>query len=281
MTELADILQLIWSAVLDPWRSTIGMRALIVVLLIAPVSGLLGFWISKSQLTYATESLSHAVLPGMVAAALIGVPVLLGAWVAAVAAALLIAVIGLNITGSVTIVVTTAFAGGVVLAYSSASVPRLQELLFGDILGVTNLDLAVTAALVVVLLALLTVYRHQLVSTAFDRQYASTVGAKPAHFDLGLALLAATAVTVTVQVFGNLLAAAILLAPATTANLFRVGLRATVYLATAVAAASGVVGLYVSYYADLAAGASIALIAVLIFICVQLSFQTIKEISSA
>jgi len=64
---------------LEPLQSGIGRRALLEVLLLSVVCGPLGFWVMSYRLPYATESLAHGMLPGLVGAALIGAPLLLGA----------------------------------------------------------------------------------------------------------------------------------------------------------------------------------------------------------
>ena len=64
---------------LDPLRSGIDRRALLEVALLGAVCGALGFWVVVERLSYAAESLSHGLLPGLVLAALAGAPLLLGA----------------------------------------------------------------------------------------------------------------------------------------------------------------------------------------------------------
>src|SRR3954451_19175361 len=77
--------------VVDPLRSGIDRRALLELAMVGSLCGALGFWIVTERLTYAAESLSHGLLPGLVLAALAGAPLLLGAAGGAVVAAALIA----------------------------------------------------------------------------------------------------------------------------------------------------------------------------------------------
>ena len=83
-----DLLDLL----LDPLRSGIDRRALLEVALLGVVCGALGFWVVIERLSYAAESLSHGLLPGLVLAALAGAPLLLGAAGGVAVAAALIAV---------------------------------------------------------------------------------------------------------------------------------------------------------------------------------------------
>ena len=133
--------------------SGIELRAMLEVVLAGGFCGALGFWVVSERLAYAAESLSHGLLPGLVLAALAGAPLLLGAAGGAVVAAALIALaarderIGPD-TG--TAVAVTGLVGlGALLALAPDAPQRLEELLFGDPLGVTDGDLAAAALLLV------------------------------------------------------------------------------------------------------------------------------------
>ena len=137
----------------DPLRSGIDRRALLELALVGAFCGALGFWVVTERLAYSAESLSHGLLPGLVLAALAGAPLLLGAAGGALVAAALIAFaardprVGPD-TG--TAVAVTGLVGlGALLALAPDSPQRLEELLFGDPLGVTDGDLVAAAALLV------------------------------------------------------------------------------------------------------------------------------------
>ncbi len=69
----------VWSWLADPWTEAIDRRALAEVILLGIAGGALGSWLVAFQLAYGAESLAHAMLPGLVVAALAGLPLLLGA----------------------------------------------------------------------------------------------------------------------------------------------------------------------------------------------------------
>jgi ABC-type Mn2+/Zn2+ transport system permease subunit len=249
-----------------PFADPIGRRALAEVLILALACGPLGVWVVLHRQSYAAESAAHAMLPGLVVAALIGAPLLLGAaaGVLAGAAAIALAARDERVGGdaAVAVAVTALFGLGAVLALVPAAPPRLDELLFGDLLGVSAGDLVAAAALVAVTVAALVAGHRGLVLAAFDRGSAPALGARPRASALLLLVLIALATVATVQALGNLLGVALLLAPGAAAlNLTR---RLGTALATAVAlaAAAGVAGLVVSYHWRIAAGAAVALAAV-------------------
>ena len=247
-------------------RRPILRRAFAEVALLGVTGGALGCWVVFAKLSYSAESLAHALLPGLVVAALLGLPLLLGG-----AAGLLVAAVGVALAGrapevgrdtAVAVVVTGLFGLGVLLALSPDTPPGLQGLLFGDVLGVSDTDLALAAGLAVVTLAALRLLHGRLLVVGFDRLSARGLGVRPLVADLALLALLALALLVAVQGLGNLLVVAVLVAPAAGARLLARRMAPMMAAAAAIAVLSGVGGLYLSYYAGTAAGASIAAVLV-------------------
>jgi ABC-type Mn2+/Zn2+ transport system permease subunit len=246
----------------DPWADPVGRRALLEVALLGVSGGALGCWIVFYNLSYSAESLAHALLPGLVIAALTGLPLLLGG-----AAGLLVAALGIAVAGqvpaigrdtAVAVVVTTLFGAGVLLALSPSTPPGLQGLLFGDVLGVSDTDLGLAAALAVVVLGALALLHARLLAVGFDRLSAPSVGVRALVVDLALLGLIALALLVAVQGLGNLLVVAVFVAPASAARLVARRMGPMMAASCLIAVIAGVAGLYLSYYAGTAAGASIA-----------------------
>lgn len=256
---LATVLD--WLA--DPWSQAIGRRALLEVVLLGVAGGALGCWLVLYDLAYSAESLAHSLLPGLVVAALLGLPLLLGGGAGLLAGALAVALAG-RVEGvgrdtAVAVAVTTLFGLGVLLARSADTPAGLQELLFGDVLGVGDTDLALAAGLVVLLLAGLRLLHSRLLVVGFDRSGARALGVRPLVADAALLALLAAALLVAVQGLGNLLVVAVLIAPASAARLLTRRMGPMLALAAGLAVLAGVSGMYVSHHAGTAAGASIAL----------------------
>jgi ABC-type Mn2+/Zn2+ transport system permease subunit len=241
-------------------------RAFAEAIILGLACGPLGVWILLLRRAYAAESLSHAMLPGLVIAALAGIPLILGAAGGVLLAAGGIALVARDARAGgdvgVAVVVSGLFGLGGILALSPETPPRLGELLFGDLLGITDGDLVGAAVLSAgVLIALALGYRA-LTATAFARGSARALGIRPARADLALLVLLAVTTVAAVQGLGNLLLVALILAPGAAAlNLAR-RLPAVLALAAVIAALAGILGLVLSYELEIAAGASVALCAV-------------------
>jgi ABC-type Mn2+/Zn2+ transport system permease subunit len=251
-----------WHAITDPWSQEILRRAFLEVALIGAVAGPLGCWIVFYGLSYSAESLAHGLLPGLVIAALIGAPLVLGAGAGLLVAALAVAaaarVPAIGRDTSVAVVVTTLFGLGVLLALSPASPPGIQGLLFGDVLGVSDLDLALAGGLGALVLVALWALHGPLLAVGLDREGARSLGISPALVDAALLVLIALAILVAVQGLGNLLVVAMLVAPGASAAHLTSRMAPMMIVAAALAIAAGFAGIYASYYLGTAAGASIA-----------------------
>jgi ABC-type Mn2+/Zn2+ transport system permease subunit len=246
--------------------SGIMQRAFLEAIVLGLACGPLGVWILLLRRSYAAESLSHAMLPGLVIAALAGVPLLFGAAAGVLVAAGGIALVARDARAGgdigVAVVVSGLFGLGGILALSPETPPRLGELLFGDLLGLTNGDLVAAAALAAGVLMALAVGYRALSATAFARGSAQALGLQPARADLALLAVLAVTTVAAVQGLGNLLLVALILAPAAAALNLATRLPMTLALAAALAVLAGIAGLVVSYHFELAAGASVALCAV-------------------
>jgi ABC-type Mn2+/Zn2+ transport system permease subunit len=246
-----------------PWSSGIERRALLEVVLLGAFCGPLSFWVRAYRLSYPSESLAHGLLPGLVVAALAGAPLLLGAGVGVGLAAVGVALAGrderIGSDTATAVVVTGAFGLGVLLALAPETPARLEELLFGDPLGVTDGDLAAAGALLVAGGAGLAALHRPLTAVALDPGAAAAGGLRPGWVRAALLGLLAAAVAVAVQGLGTLLVLAILVAPAVAIGAGAATPGRAMAAGAVVAVAAGIVGLWSSAHLGGAAGASVAL----------------------
>jgi ABC-type Mn2+/Zn2+ transport system permease subunit len=254
----------------EPFQEPFMQRAIAEMTLLAIAGGALGCWVVLYEFSYAAESLAHSIFPGLVLAAIAGVPLLLGATPAIVLAALAIAVTaripGVSRDAGIAVVVTTMFGAGVLLALSPQSPPGIEGLLFGDILGPSDGDLISAAVLVALLGVALSALHGRLLAAGFDRGGARALGISPAAVEALLLVLMAAAIVVAVQGLGNLLVIAVFVGPAATARNLTRRTGSMIAVSVAVAVLAGLAGLYLSYYAGTAGGASVVLAIVAVYL---------------
>lgn len=246
----------------DPLTHGTTLRALAEIALLGTVGGVVGCWVVLYEISYSAESLAHGLLPGLVAASLLGIPLLAGGAVGILAAALLIAAAARFASGggdtAVAVVITSLFGLGVLLALSPSSPPGIQELLFGDLLGVSDSDLAVAAAIAALALTALWRFHDRLMAVGFDPGFGHALGLRPGTITALLLTVVAATILVGVQGLGNLLVAAVLIAPAAAARLLSRRFVPMALTSVGIAIGAGLAGIYLSFYAKTAAGASVA-----------------------
>jgi manganese transport system permease protein len=220
------------------------------------------------------DAVSHAVLPGVVVASIVGLPFAVGALIAGFVAVGAIGVIRdrsrVKEDAAMGIVFTTMFATGLVLISVIPSQTDLQHIIFGDVLGVSNADLVQIGALSAAVIVTVIVKRRDLTLYAFDAQHAFAIGLSPQRLRaLLLAVLAATAV-VALQVAGVILVVAMLVIPGATARLLTDRFGRMLVIAPIIAAAAAVAGIYLSFWWDTASGPLVVVVQGVVFAAVWL-----------
>jgi manganese/iron transport system permease protein len=256
----------------EPFSHAFMQRALAEALLMGLVCGLLGCFVVLRDLAYTGESMSHTLVPGAAVAVVVGLPVVGGALLGGVAAAVVIALllrrsdVGEDV--AVGVVFSGAFAAGVILLSVRGSPRDLDSLLFGSLLAVGTEDLVIGGVAALGVTVAVLVLSRRLVLAAFDRPWAETVGARPALLDVVLVVGLALALVAALRGVGTLLVLSLLVAPAASARLLARRVGTMLAVSSALGMTAGVVGLELSYHVGVAAGPAVALTAVGLFLVV-------------
>jgi manganese transport system permease protein len=249
---------------LAPLQYEFMVRALATTVVAAVVCALLSCWLVLVGWSLMGDAVSHAVLPGVVIAYVLGAPFALGALVFGLLAVALIGAIRdtsrVKEDAAIGIVFTTLFALGLVLISVTPSQTDLNHIVFGNILGVSDADLVQIGVLAAVALVVLIVKRRDLTLYAFDPTHAHAIGLSPRLLGaLLLGLLALTAV-VALQVVGVILVVAMLIIPGATAYLLTDRFGRMLVIAPVMSALSSVLGIYLSYWMDASPGGLVVVV---------------------
>jgi len=244
--------------ILEPLQYDFMVRAIATTVIAAIVCAVLSCWLVLVGWSLMGDAVSHAVLPGVVLAYVVGVPFALGAVVFGFLAVGLIGLVRgtsrIKEDAAIGIVFTTLFAAGLVMISVTPSQTDLSHIIFGNILGISAAELVQIAVLAAVAFVVLFVRRRDLTLYAFDPTHAHAIGLSPRFLGaLLLGVLALTAV-VALQVVGVVLVVAMLIIPGATAYLLTDRFSRMLILAPAISAVCSVIGIYISYWADAASG---------------------------
>jgi manganese transport system permease protein len=249
---------------LEPLQYEFMVRALMATALAAVLCALLSCWLVLIGWSLMGDAVSHAVLPGVVLAYVVGVPFAVGALVFGFLAVGLIGAIRgtsrIKEDAAIGIVFTTLFALGLVLISVTPSQTDLNHIIFGNILGISSSDLLQIGVLAVVGLGILLFKRRDLTLSAFDPTQAHAIGLSPRRLGaLLLGILALTAV-VALQVVGVVLVVAMLIIPGATAYLLTDRFGRMLLIAPAMSVAAATLGIFLAYWLDAAPGGFVVLV---------------------
>lgn len=259
--------------IIDPFGYEFMLRALYVSVLVGIVCPILGAFVVTRGLAFMGDAMSHAVLPGLVVAFMLGVSPFLAAVPAGMGVAFLIGIIarrtGVSQDTSIGILFAGLFALGLALLATAKGVSvDLEDLLLGQVLAVSGTDVYITAGLVAVVLVVLYALNKELIFTSFDPVGASVAGLPTARLDYLLLVLLALVIVIALQAVGIVLVMAMLVTPAATASLLARSFIRLMVIGAVLGALAAVAGLYISFYADLPSGPSMTLVATAEFVVV-------------
>ncbi|GAB3532719.1 metal ABC transporter permease [Arthrobacter tecti] len=262
------------SFLLEPLQYGFLTRALVVTLAAAIVASVLSCWLILMGWSLMGDAVSHAVLPGVALAYIVGVPFSLGAFVFGAGAVALIGAVKsttkLKSDTVIGVVFTALFAVGLAIVSRTPSQVDLMHILFGNVLGVTDGELWQVLILGALTLAIVLFKRRDLTLFAFDRTHAHVIGLNTRLLSALLLGLLALSVVVGLQAVGIILVVAMLITPGATAFLLTRSFDRMLLLAATITAAASVGGIYASYYLDISPGAAVVLAQALVFAVVYL-----------
>ncbi len=261
----------------DLFNYALGIRALIASVLVGLMCGVLGCFIVLRNMSLVGDALAHAVLPGVVVGFVVAgagvMAIFTGAVVAGLITAVLITWIQHNVKtkndAAIGIVFTAMFSIGVMgiskVARQGAHLD-LDHFLFGNVLGLSDADLYLTAGIAVyVLLSVILFYRY-LFATTFQPVIAETMGISVKTIHYYLMLLLSFAVVASMQAVGVILVVAMLITPASTALLLTNRLNYMIIISAIIGVLASVVGLIITDFYNTTPGPAMAVTATFFYV---------------
>jgi zinc transport system permease protein len=249
-------------------------RALLASLMVGLVAPAVGVFLVQRRLSLLGDGLGHVALTGVAVGVLTSTAPVGTALVAAVLGAVLIELVRARGRTSGDVALAVLFyggiAGGVVLLSLAprGQATNLEAYLFGAITTTSATDVAVFAAITVVVLGTVALLGQRLYAVSDDEEYARAVGLPVLGLNVVLAALVASTVVLSMRVVGLLLISALMIVPSAVAQLLGRSFRQTVYLACAIGLVVSVGGTAASYYAGTPSGGTIVLLAIALFLLV-------------
>ncbi len=265
--RMPDLVELL----LEPFAYSFMIRALAVSIFVGVMCPILGSYVVNRGLGFMGDALAHSVLPGMILALILGVSPLVGAVPMGIVVALAIGYLSKKAKiaedTSTGILFAGLFALGLIMVPLAGNVSiSVEDILLGQVLGVSNRDVAMTCLLAALVLIVISVFHRQLVFVSFDPVGATVIGLPTKGLDYLLFVLLSIVIVVALQAVGIVLVVAMLITPAAAAGLIARRFNRAIALGVVFGVLSTVSGLYLSYFFDLPSGPSMTLVSTGIFL---------------
>jgi ABC-type Mn2+/Zn2+ transport system permease subunit len=257
---------------LTPFHYEYMVKAILVSGLIGGVCAFLSCFITLKGWSLMGDALSHAVVPGVALAAMVGWPFSVGAFFAGILAAVgmgwIKSISRLREDAVIGVVFTTWFAAGLLMLSLVPSHLTLKTIIFGNVLAISDKDILQMLVISILAVLVLGLKWKDLLLYCFDEAHARSLGmnTRVLHFTL-LALLSATAVA-ALQTVGAVLVVAMLVTPGATAYLMTDRFGRMIWIATGLGIFCGMTGAYASYYLNGSTGGCIVVLQTVIFLIV-------------
>lgn len=257
-------------SLLLPFEFDFMINAMVIAVIVAVPMALLSCFVVLKGWSLMGDAISHAVFPGVVIAYMAGLPFGIGAFVAGMLCAIITGFLKDNSRIKQDTVMGVVFAGmfglGLVLYVKVQSEVHLDQVLFGDALGVSLGDI-IRAGLIAAFTALVIGLKwRDFLLYAFDPAQARTVGLRVGLLHYGLLALISLTIVGALQAVGIILAIAMLIAPGAIAFLLSRRFSTMMIIALIVAMTSSFVGIYLSFFLDSAPAPTIVLVQTGLFI---------------
>lgn len=267
---MEQVLEFFWL----PFAFPFMQKAFIITILIGAAAAVLSCFLILKGWALMGDAVAHAVLPGVVLAYVIGIPVAVGAFIAGMVCALGAGYVQENSRVKQDTVLGVIFSGmfglGLVMYLKVETNVHLDHILFGDMLGLSVQDTLITAGIALFTIAVVVMKRRDLLLFSFDPQHAGAIGLPVRVLHYGLLALLSLTIVGALSAVGIILSIALVIAPGAIAFLLTNRFDRMLLYSVVIATGSSFLGIFASFHINSAPAPTIVLIMAILFVIVFL-----------
>jgi manganese/iron transport system permease protein len=264
-----------------PFKFPFMQNAFLICVLVSIPTALLSCFLVMKGWALMGDAVSHAVLPGIVLAYIVGLPLILGAFAAGMVCAVATGYLSNNSRVKQDTVMGVVFSGmfglGIVLYVAVETNAHLDHILFGNMLGVGNQDLWTAGIISLVVAGGLVLKWKDLVLHSFDAAQAQASGLPVNWLHYGLLAALSLTIVATLSATGLILAIGLVIAPGAIAFLLARKFSTMLWVSVIVCMISMLAGTYLSFFIDSAPAPTIVLILTAAFIAAFIRRQIVTR----
>ncbi|MFK8036002.1 MAG: metal ABC transporter permease [Hyphomicrobiales bacterium] len=255
---------------LEPFQYNFMLKAMFVSALVGAMCAFLSAFLMLKGWSLIGDALSHAIVPGVAGAYMLGLPFAIGAFFAGGLAAGAMLFLNqrtkLREDAIIGLIFTSFFGLGLFMVSLSPSSVNIQTIILGNVLAISDFDTIQLVLIGGVTLAILLVKWKDLMVTFFDESHARSIGLNPTAMKVLFFTLLSASTVAALQTVGAFLVIAMVVTPGATAYLLTDKFTRLIGIAVLIGTVSSLIGAYGSYYINGATGGIIVVLQTLIFL---------------
>ena len=255
-----------------PFQFAFMQKAFVISMLVAIPMAMMSCYLVLKGWSLMGDAISHSILPGVVLAYILNIPLAIGAFAAGMFCAIATGFLKENSRIKEDTVMGVVFSGmfalGLVLYVKVETDVHLDHILFGDMLGVTWGNALESAIIAFVAISFIMIKRKDLLVHSFDSQHAQAIGLPVRLLHYGLLAVLSLTIVGALKAVGIILAIALLVSPGAIAFLLTRSFEKMMICSVMIAVSAAFFGIYLSFFIDSAPAPTIVLVMSLKFIVV-------------
>ncbi|KAA6209369.1 metal ABC transporter permease [Avibacterium paragallinarum] len=258
------------SLLLEPFNYNYMIKAFLLSALIGGLCAFLSAYLMLKGWSLIGDALSHSVVPGVAIAYAFSFPYAIGAFLSGILATLAIlwvkALSNLRQDAVIGFIFTTFFALGLFIISLNPTSINVNEIILGNILGISDEDLLQIIIMIIFCFLLLFLFWKDLLLVFFDEIQATSVGLSPFYYKLLFFTLLSASIVAALQTVGAILVIAMVITPGATAFLLTDKFKTLVIIAVILGILTNLFGVYFSYFLDCSTGGIIICFQTILFL---------------
>ena len=254
---------------MEPFAYEYMNRAIWMSTLVGGLCAFLSSYLMLKGWSLMGDALSHAVVPGVAGAYILGLPFSLGAFLSGSLAALTMLFLNkktkLKEDAIIGIIFTSFFALGLCIVSLNPTSVDVQKIILGNILAITDFDALQLVLVSLISFIVLTLKWKEFMIVFFDEVHAKSVGIDSYKIKVLFFTLLSVATVAALQTVGAFLVIALVVTPGATAYLITNRFSTLIILSISIGSVTSFCGSYLSYFIDGATGGVIVLMLTIVF----------------
>jgi|TARA_B100001063_G_scaffold218000_1_gene221031 manganese/iron transport system permease protein len=253
-----------------PFEFQFMTKAFCIMIIISIPTAMLSCYLVLKGWSLMGDAISHSVLPGVILAYLLNIPLIIGAFCAGMICAVATGFLSENSRVKRDTIMGVVFSGmfgiGIVIHTKITTDVHLDHILFGNMLGISNASLW-TSGLISLFISMILIAKYKdILLHSFDPIQAQATGLPVNFIHYGLLAMISLIIVATLSAVGIILSIGLLIAPGAIAFLLTKKFEKMLIIAIIITILSGFLGIYLSFFIDSAPAPTIILILTIFFI---------------